>query len=82
MKTTPGTPGTEMVFRELKPGETFQVRWKGVTGDYVTTDLTRADPQSDQPWDFRAAVNIDSGEAIFLPATHMVTSTQMKAGPV
>jgi hypothetical protein len=81
MKTTPGRPLGGQLFRELVPGDTFQHTWKGKPGDYLTTDLIRAEPQSGQPWDFRAAVNVETGEAIWLPAIQTVTPTDMGAGP-
>jgi hypothetical protein len=82
MKTTPGTAGPDQIFREMSPGQTFRTRWKGKDGEYLTSDLGRADPQSNQPWDFRAAINMETGEAVFLGATHLVSPTRMKAVPV
>ena len=81
MTITPGTAGPEQLFRELKPGETFQCRWQGTPGHYLTSDLSRSDPKSDKPWDQRAAINLETGEAILLPYNYMVAPTPMKAGP-
>jgi hypothetical protein len=81
MKTTAGHPKPAQVFRELKPGETFQIVWEGMPGEYLTTDVARAATSSERPWDYRAAVNIESGAAVWLADTQMVFPTDMKAGP-
>jgi hypothetical protein len=81
MKTTAGVVKPSQLFRELSPGGTFRVDWEGKIGDYLVTDVSRAAPNSERPWDFRAAVNIESGTAIWLADTQMVAPTDMKAGP-
>ena len=81
MITKAGRPQANKLFREVVPGSTFQVVWKGKTGDYLTSDLARADPESGQPWDYRGAINLLTGEIIWLAATHVIAPTDMKAGP-
>jgi hypothetical protein len=81
MITTPGVGRPPRLFRELAPGETLRVKWRGREGDYLVTDLIRAAPDSDQPWDYRATINLANGEAAWLPAAEMVMPTEMEAGP-
>ena len=81
MKVTPGLVTPEKLFRELNPGETFRLNWRGTVEDFVTTDLIRAAPDSEQPWDFRAAVGLASGMAMWLSPIITVAPTDMQAGP-
>jgi hypothetical protein len=81
MKVKPVTAGPEQLFREISPGTPFQIKWRGKLRDYLTTDLARAAPASDQPWDFRAAVDLESGAVVWLADTQVVAPTNAGAGP-
>ena len=81
MITKPGAAQPKKLFREMAPGETFQSSWKGKARDYLTSDLTRAEPTSEAPWDYRAAIDLARGEAVWMAATRVVFPTNMKAGP-
>jgi hypothetical protein len=81
MITTPGVARPPQQFRELAPGDTLQVKWQGKQGDYLVTDLIRAAADSSQPWDYRAAIHLTTGVAVWLPATETVMPTEMEAGP-
>jgi hypothetical protein len=82
MMTTTGAAGPERLFRETRPGDTFQAIWKGKRGDYMTLDLARAAPDSNKPWDYRAAAHLETGEVVWFADTQMVAMTQMKAVPL